>query len=63
MGRKAKSADSGEVLVRLLCDSQFGASDDVVSLPVELAQHAQALGLADSDPTAVAYAQALNEGA
>lgn len=58
MARKKPDA-SGAVRARVLADCQFGKADDVVELPAEIADQIIALGLADADADAVAYAESL----
>ena len=57
--KKKAETTGGMTRVRVLCDCIFGKCDDVVDLPAEHIAEALALGVVDSDPTAVAYAESL----
>ena len=56
---KAKPAAEGEVKVRILTACEHGKANDVVVLSAEQAASAEAGGIADSNPAAVAYAESI----
>ena len=58
MARKKPDA-GGAVRARVLTDCQLGTTNAVVELTAELAEQFTALGIVDSDPDAVAYAESL----
>jgi hypothetical protein len=55
----AKSRDSGDTEVRVLCTCQYGAPDEVATLSGGDLSDALAAGLVDDNPEAVAYAKTL----
>ena len=56
---KKKAAAEGQVKARVLALCTYGKPDDVAVLGAEEAATAQAQGLVDTTPEAVAYAESL----
>ena len=60
MPKKPTTAPTdSQVKARVLTQCQFGEANDVVLLSADEATLAQAAGIADSNPDAVAYAESL----
>jgi len=58
MARKKPDA-GGAVRARVLTACQLGNTDDVVDVPAELVAQFLSIGVIDTDPGAVAYAESL----
>jgi hypothetical protein len=58
MARKKPNV-AGAVRARVLTTCQLGNADDVVDVPAELVDQFLAIGVIDTDPDAVAYAESL----
>lgn len=55
----AAQAETAQIKVRVLVDCHLGKVNDVVTLDAESVSHAQAHGLVDAAPEAVAYAESI----
>ena len=58
MARK-KPDVAGAVRARVLTDCQLGKADSVVDVPAELVDQFISIGVIDTDPDAVAYAESI----
>ena len=62
MSKKNAPADAGMVEVRVLRDCTYGLWGEVAQIPADLVATAEADGMVDSHPDAVAYAKLLQAG-
>ncbi|MFZ6801933.1 hypothetical protein [Undibacterium sp. Di24W] len=59
MSKTNKALETGQIKARVLTACAYGVANDVITLADEEAAQAQANGLVDTAPEAVAYAESI----